>query len=384
MNKFLFLAAITVSCAAGAADDEGLVEEKTSNPWHFRVGPVMAPRVRVKMSGPRFALPVMPKVGSRTGGVGGDARTDNPDVFAERVYDDGYVRPDEGTADEHSMHPGRTWDFAADDLAAQYTGSSVEFHTGMTRWEEIVTSASSFDIGSSSESDRDVLLGVEAMGGWTFWDNRTFDAALDAGFRFYGSGVQNVESRHGTSVTTMRNEYRQVDSYKTPDDWPVVVPAGPYQGDADGGGALLEALPTRREELMGSSSSTERHYYSGSTKLNYNIWDLRLGPTLGWHATDWLAIRGGVYGLLGLVSADLKTDVGTGTYSRSSSKSTCDAIFGMAFALSAQINLTENFFIYGSTEYDWWTDSVRVRNDGASAQLKLSDFTVSAGIGLAF
>ena len=135
---------------------------------------------------------------------------------------------------------------------------------------------------------------------------------------------------------------------------------------------------------MSSVYSTEKHIYSGSTKFNYNIWDLRLGPTLGWKATDWFALRGGVYGLIGLVKSELKTTTNTGHGRRSSSESTCDAIFGMAFALSGQINLTENFFIYGGTEYDWWTDSVDLNAGGANAEIKLSDMSISIGLGVEF
>lgn len=381
MNKFLFLAVVSVASAVGAAGDEGLVEEKVRNPWHLRIGPVMAPRVRVKMSGPRFALPVLPRVGSVTGGNGEAAPAGGA---AGYEYADGYVKPDAGTDDPGAMTQGNTWDWGANDMSSQYTGGAVEFRTGMTRWDETVTAASTSG-GASSESDRDVLLGVEAMGGWTFYDDETFDVAIDAGFRFYGTGSHDAESRYGTSVTTRHDEYRLVDRFSPAHAWePEWVPPGAYTGQE--GGLLLKATPNGlpQEELMSSTSTTERRYYSGSSKFNYNIWDLRLGPTMGWKATDWFALRGGVYGLLGLVKSELKTSVNAGNGRRSSSESTCDAIFGMAFALSAQINLTENFFIYGGTEYDWWTNSVRVRNDGASAQIKLSDFTVSAGIGIEF
>lgn len=381
MNKFLFLAVVSVASAAGAAGDEGLVEEKTRNPWHFRIGPVMAPRVRVKVSGPHFALPVMPRVGSQTGGNGAAAPAGGA---AGYEYADGYVRPDAGTQDPGAMTQGNTWDWGARDMSSQYNGESVEFHTGMTHWDETVTAVSTFG-GASTESDRDVLLGVDAMGGWTFYDDGAFDIAIDAGFRFYGTGSHDAESRYGTSVTTRRDEYQVVDSYRPAHAWqPEWVPPDAYNGQE--GGLLLHATPDSRDDnrLMSSASSTERRYYSGSAKFNYNIWDLRLGPTLGWKATDWFALRGGVYGLLGLVKSELKTTANADGGRRSSSESTCDAIFGMAFALSAQINLTENFFIYGGTEYDWWTNSVRVRNDGASAQIKLSDFTVSAGIGVEF
>ena len=387
MRAFVLLAAVVVSGMALADGDEGLVEQKSYNAWHFRIGPVMSPRVRVKISGaPRFALPLMPKAnGSRaSGGVSGSTPADPSAGYVERRYADGYVKPDEGTADPDSMVSGLTWDWGAADVPGQYSGRRMEFQTDATRWSESVSSSySSYVEGSGSESDRDFLIGVEAMGGWTFWNNRTFDAAVDAGFRFYGSGCLDAESKYGykSSVTTTRNTYRIVDSYDA-SGW-TEIPSGPYEGSAGGPGRLIGAMPARREELMNSTRDTreESYFYSGDTRLVYRIWDLRLGPTLGWQVTDWFALRGGVYGLLGLVDASLKTDGGA---AGGASASTCGAVFGMAFGLSAQVNLTDNLFVMGGVEYDWWTDSVDLNAGGTNAEIKLSDMSISLGLGVEF
>ena len=399
MSKFALVAVVVLAGAAGAAEnDEGLTQEKSYNPWHFRIGPVMSPRVRVNVRGPRFALPAMPKAAN----PGPNSRTSGtvPDV----PYADGWVKQDSGTTDRESDVYGLTWNWGADNVPAQYSNGAIEFHTGMAEWEEIVSSSSSssfssYSSGSSSESDRDFLIGVEAMGGWTFWDNRTFDAAIDAGFRFYGSGYINAESQNGyryetrTTTTTTRNEYRYVDSYNVYDNWtPGDILSGglsSYEGKPGGPGPLIYATPNGdpRRELMGSSSETRtsgeaRSYsYSGDTRLNYRIWDLRLGPTFGWHVTDWFALRGGVYGLLGLVDASLKTDGGS---AGGASASTCGAVFGMAFGISGQVNLTDNLFLMGGVEYDWWTDSVDLNAGGANAEIKLSDMSISLGLGVEF
>ena len=133
---------------------------------------------------------------------------------------------------------------------------------------------------------------------------------------------------------------------------------------------------------MNSSSSTREEYYSysGDTRLIYRIWDLRLGPTFGWHVTDWFALRGGVYGLLGLVDASLKADSGLS----GASSSTCGAVFGMAFGVSGQLNLTDNLFLMSGVEYDWWTDSVDLNAGGANAEIELSDLVISIGLGVEF
>lgn len=383
-RRTILLAALLMACA-GSADDGGLEPQESYNAWHFRIGPVMSPRVRVEVNGPRLSVPLTQRTSVKSSsGTSGSVPADPSEGYVERQYADGYVKPDRGTEDPDSIVSGLTWDWGADNVQSQYSNKKMEFHTDAARWSESVSSSSfSSDFASGYESDRDFLVGVEAMGGWTFWNNRTFDAAVDAGFRFYGSGYLDAESKYsyGTSVTTTRKEYRFVDSYDA-SGWTGDVPEGPYTGTADGPGRLIGATPTRREELVNSSSSTREEYYSysGDTRLIYRIWDLRLGPTLGWHVTDWFALRGGVYGLLGLVDASLKTDSGLSD----ASSSTCEAVFGMAFGLSAQVNFTDSIFLYGGAEYDWWTDSVDLNAGGANAEIELSDLVISIGLGVEF
>ena len=56
----------------------------------------------------------------------------------------------------------------------------------------------------------------------------------------------------------------------------------------------------------------------------------------------------------------------------------------MAFGVSGQINLTDNLFVMGGVEYDWWTDSVDLNAGGANAEIKLSDMSISLGLGVEF
>ena len=325
----------------------------------------------------------VPQGTTSSGGWTGVSVADPSAGYVERQYVDGYVTPDEGTSDPDSFIAGLTWNWGANNVGSQYSGGRMEFHTDSTRWSESVeSSVGSFGHGSRSESDRDILLGVEAMGGWIFLDDETFDASLDGGFRFYGSGDLKSESIYGTSVKTTkkRSEYRFVDSYDA-SGW-TDVPRGSYTGSAGGPGRLLGAMPRRREELVDSYSKSEISSYSyrSDTKLDYRIWDLRLGPTVGWKAMDRLTIRGGIYGLIGLVDAKLRASGA----SHGGKKSKCDAVFGLAAGISAQFDITQSLFLQGSAEYDWWTDDIDLKAGGANAHIELSDFTVSLALGLEF
>jgi hypothetical protein len=384
MRKFLVFAFLAASTAAVfGADDDVLVERKDVGPWHLRIGPVISPRVRAKIRATRVAMPTAASArqSSSSSGTGPGSEVAAPSAgFVDREYADGFVKPDEGTDDDQSFISGLTWNWGASDCQSQYSGGKMEFRTDMARWEETVTSASSASgSGSGSDSDKDSLVGVELMGGWTFLDDGKFDAAIDAGFRYYGSGDLTSRAKYGESVTTTttRNEYRYVDKYDA-SGW-TSVPIGAYEGTAGGPGRLIGATPTRSEELMDSRSSSvtdSSNSYRSYSKLNYTIWDLRLGPTIGWRAMDQLTIRGGVYGLIGLVDAELKTST--------AKSSKCEAVFGVAAGLTAQYDLTDNLFVFGGAEYDWWADDVTLKAGGSEARLELSDFTVSLGLGVQF
>ena len=380
-RTLMFLATIAAAgvSMADAAAGEGLVEEKGCRPWRLTIGPVVAPRVRVKVHGPSQAA--VPRQAAGSSGFGADVPADPSAGYAAREYADGYVRPDEGTDDPDTMVSGLTWNWGAKNVPSQYSEGKMEFRTGMARWTEDVHSPS-YSGGTFSDSDRDVLVGIQAMGGWTFLDEERFDAAVDFGFRFYGNDDQKISSQYGTTVTTVRNEYRYVDRYDA-SGW-TEMPVGAYEGTAGGPGRLLGAAPEREEELMRRSSSREECRYYSDTKLEYRIWDLRIGPTLGWKAADWLTVRGGVYGLLGLVDAKLKTAGGETGGADRAKKSKCDAVFGVAAGLSAEVRLSESLFLAGGVEYDWWSDKTTLRAGGADAEIKLSDFTFSLALGYEF
>lgn len=381
--KFVVAALVTALGDISAEEvNEGFVECDTGEKsWHFRIGPVMAPRVRVKMHGPRYVRPVLPASSTSVSGTGSNVPADPSEGYTGRDYVDGYVGPDEGTDDPGSMISGLTWDWGADDLGSQYSDGRVEFRTEMAKWTDRFQT-SEYANGSDSESDRDVLLGVEAMGGWTFYNGESFDAALDGGFRFYGSGDLSARSEYGATLTTTHNEYRYVDSYDA-SGW-TDIPSGKHTGSAGGPGRLIGATPTREEELMGSTVSSETYYQQAETKLDYKIWDMRLGPTMAWYVTDDFMVRGGVYGLIGLVDSNLRTSVNTESGSYGAKKSKCDVLFGVAASISLQYNLTDNLFLMSAAEYDWWSDKTSLSAGGADAQIELSDFSVSLSLGITF
>ena len=110
MRRLLFFVSMAVCGAVLADGDEGLVEQKSGKGWHLRIGPVLAPRVRVKISAPSYVPRQASASAFSSSTAAGRAPADPSEGYVERQYADGYVKPDEGTEDPDSMISGLTWD----------------------------------------------------------------------------------------------------------------------------------------------------------------------------------------------------------------------------------------------------------------------------------
>ncbi len=397
MKGSLFLAALVVSAAVWADEGEGLVERESRNPWRLTIGTILSPRVRTKMNAPRLTPPALPANGSLRPGSVRPTIADPSAGYVDREYADGYVNKDAGVNPSQNDHPGYTWNWGADDVSNQYsTDSNGQMVFQSASWTEVHSSSSSWG-GSGEYNDRELFVGVEVMGGWTFYEDQTFDAAIDTGFRFYGCDCIEAESKYDATVTT--RDYYIEDRYDAshwgtpnwgPDIFAGQIPGDKYDGPAYGldegrYGPLIGATPERDDhKYVDGSEAVQLYNYYSHAKLNYRIWDLRLGPTFGWKATERLTIRGGTYLLIGLVDASLKATSYSPEGATRRKASTCGGVFGAAFGVSAQYNVTENLFLMAGVEYDLWARDVVLNAGGSSAEIKLSDMSITLGLGFEF
>jgi len=402
MRKLMFAVAIAACGAAVAGDgDNELVEESSASAWHFRIGTVMSPRVRCKFRGTPIKYPKMPESGSWTYETDYAIPrhtidpTDDEAYLAGREYVNGKVTPDNGTDDPDSMIFNQTWLWWADDIGdgAQYSSANgmVSFNTEMTYWTKDTVS-STYRGGANDCHDRDIQQGVEFVAGYTFYRKDDFLIDFDLGGRFYGTGDELSVERYGARTSTTIHGYRFVDSYSA-SGW-TSTPGGQHIG-TDPSRVIGDYFePTREEREIPSDELRDRYGLESSssysyssynrTELDYEIWDIRMGPTFGWQPWDFFTLRAGFYGLIGLVHYEFNSDVVTSEQEIHSSNSKCVPIFGIASGLSAQFNITKNLFIMGSIEYDWWTKDVNLWAGQASGKLELSDFSVALSVGVEF
>lgn len=376
---------VTVPFFALFASTAVFAEEAESN-FRFHAGVLYSPRVRVKghFNGGAIRDRIRGMAAQRTLFGPSGNQTPAASGYADRTYADGYVNLDDGTTAQGSMIEDLTWNWGADDVAGQYSNGKMSFRTEPV--ESVYSSSVSEEFsGHNGGSTREEELGLEVGGEWIYGRKNGFQFGLGGGFRWAGSDDWGLSDRGRVSVTESLDVYRYKDTFDASGWDEGALTHSSYAGDRGGPGRLLGAVPESRErEAVDHQSARNDYSYSNDMRLRYHIWDLRLGPTLGYEITDDLRIQGGVYGLLGLVNYSLRTSTSVGGSSGTSSQSRCTALFGLGFGIAAEYLFTDNIFIRASAEYDWWSDKVHARAGAGSAELALSDFTVTAGIGIEF
>ena len=239
--------------------------------WEFSLsaGPAVRTLGQLKInSGYRsggFALPslvgpdslVVPPVGDTTG-------------YADREYNDGYVRQDAGTSFD-----GTTW-YWGYDSASQVQGDELVYHA--TGFESIRGDVSSSP--NAGPASKDTLDGVAPH---LQFDARSpyhvgpFRIGFSAGLDFMKADQSLAFSNF--SATQTRENYR-LDYEDRYDLQGVIPPGAPYAGSIVGSGPLIDNIPVIRNitpVLVSTDTATFANQVHSS--INIEAFSFTLGPT---------------------------------------------------------------------------------------------------------
>lgn len=206
--------------------------------------------------------------------------------FAERSYDDGYVRTDGSTdIDGYTTH----WGYQN---AGQVDGDNLSFHA--TGFQSV--RGDTFNRSSAPSVDRreqGIAPIIEFDGHY-----KHEIAGLRAGFSasLIWSPVKMNRQWNDFNLGQVRNDYRHdwTDVYNL-GGFSDLVPPAPYSGTADTPGFVLENMPDVRalnSVLIGSENATLTN--SVSTRFSADHTTLSFGPTLGKQLTPDLIVEAGM------------------------------------------------------------------------------------------
>lgn len=270
MNRLQFLPALLLLSPAFAGDAK--IPASSGDGWKFTLsaGPAVRTLGQLKIhSGYRsggFALPsfvgsdslVIPPVGDITG-------------YADREYDDGYVRQDVGTSLD-----GTTWYWGYEN-ASQLQGNELAYHaTGFQSIRGAVASAP-----NSGPASKDTLAGVAP--------HLQFDALSPhrlGSFRIgFSAGMDFMKADQSLAFSnftaTQTREDIRLDYEDRYDLQGVTPPQAPYAGEIGGPGPLIDNIPALRTitpVLLVTDTATFANQVHSSFEMK--ALSFTFGPTL--------------------------------------------------------------------------------------------------------
>ena len=248
------------------AEDLSMDQHDPPNRWHLRVGGAYRSigGIDVTTRGYSNHLSLPSLVGrSRSGSVSGIGDLSG---YADREYDDGYVRtsgPTPGT--------GETWHWGYHN-GSQVAGGSLSLHKsgglshrvsrsssgGVNRWDDSPEAAGPF-----IEFDYDLMnVGGVAIG-------------PQLGFMWFGFDAENTSTTFNQTQVGRSSRNHAIDTY---DLRGIIPPLAPYAGGAGGPGALLRNKPDSRRSYRTSAGSQTAHFHNAITEaLDLDVYTFSLG-----------------------------------------------------------------------------------------------------------
>ena len=210
----------------------------------------------------------------------------DPDAPADRFYNDGYVRQDDGTAFD-----GSTWYWGYDSASQVQGGNLVYSATGS---QSVLRG--DVDSPRGGANSRDSLRGFSPhlqLDGKSPLSFGGFRVGFSAGFDF--TQVDQSLAFSNFAATQFRDDYRldYVDTYALDG---VIPPLAPYAGTIDGNGPLIGNLPTTRT-ITPVLLFTDTANFSNEVRASFDmdVSSLALGPSLSrsWGPVD-VGLQAGV------------------------------------------------------------------------------------------
>jgi hypothetical protein len=303
---------------------------------HFRIGALVGLNIKAEFKSTGGPLNITP--------------------HPEGVYDDGYVHPSQN-ANGQTGYWG--YDHSDQNLVASHT---LLMHN--------TTAATS--PATSTTKEESALPGIElAYGGNLLYWGRT-RIGWDFGFGWLPINISSPASGIGTSSQTIYSF-----AYDSTVTLPSVPP--PYRGGpSQAGEAQIHQTP------YATNSSSGPVPFTGTQKLDGNLFTFRLGPTLYWDFSRYFGMSIGAGPALGVLSADLKFDNQTGTARERGQFSGTDVVYGGYVNAMVVYHAIRNGDFYVGAQY-MPLGNATISGPGHEGRLKLDGaIYLSAGVNWPF
>lgn len=362
--------------------------ETTAQDFWIEAGPAVRGAMKVKVSGGSYvqgmglhAAPAPLTEPASVGPLG---------AYADREYDDGYVRLDEGTLNPDAVGgPGNTWNWAYDS-AGQFNPSANTLSynrqgdVGYTTLRDVPVSGSDDMTG----------VGVQITAGWKVLEQDEWRLDLAIGFQ----GIWGASSKISRSSYMERtSRFHVTDTYNVADTvdeetgfpGPRTVPDG-YAGQFNVPGPVITNVPATRTSARTDLSTAENRV---DFDVETDFLEVTFSPRLTFAATPSLSLH--LAPKLGAsfiqVSAD-RTEVFTETTSGvtttlgSWSDHESDSVvrFAAGITAGADVQLGKGYYAGVFGGYEWAVDDVRLSIGPNEVSVNGSGYVAGLVIGKRF
>jgi hypothetical protein len=365
----------------------------------LEAGPAVRGGMQVKLSGSSYvqqlglhAVPVP---------LNDPASVGNQTSFADRIYQDGYVKLDPGTTDPNSVGgAGNTWNWGYDN-ATQYNaaGNSLSFRQqgdpGFTTLQN----------NSASGKDDALAAGLQLNAGFRVWESGKWSVDLMGGFQgTWGSRVNLSMSSYGEKVSrvTVTDGYNVAGAVDPALGFPPArTSPGGYTGTFDGpfggpstwagGYPVIPNTPASRTRAV-EDLSTVRNLIS--VHVDSDFYEFTVGPRLRYAATEKFSLHASPSVGIGYldVSADrsevfVQTATGGGSTLLGSWTDHQDKTgirFTTGLTAGADWDLGNGFYTGVAGGYDWVVGATRLNLGPNTVSMDGSGFVGRMVVGKRF
>lgn len=355
-----FLAASTCLSAFAQEEDSG------SRFW-FSAGPVVRGGMKVHVEGGSYVQLLGLHDPNASGPLTFPSGIGATNAFADRTYDNGYVRLDSGTGNPESANPNGTWNWGFND-PSQYNSSAATLS-----FQKQGTPGYNSSIKAPGEGDSFIGPGVQIEAGIKLICTENWAIDLCLGFQ----GIWNAGEKFSTSTYSESvQQFTATDVYDVSGIPAGSFPAGGFHGTFLGPFDSPPVVPSPQipqmpsQRFLTASAPVSTSYNQIDFDLNQNLYQFSIGPQI-----TFLEDRGIRLYVRPTVSANILQASAhrTETFIQTSAAGGSSVLAqwsdhgshqGLSMGLGAvggfDVDLGNGFFAGGFGGYDWIANDVNV------------------------
>ena len=352
----------------------------SADDWWFDVGPVVRGDMKVSVSGSSYTQQLGLHDPMATGPLAPPAGAGPSSGYADRIYNNGYVKQDPGTGNPSSLDPNTTWNWGFNN-ASQYNALAQTLNF------QAVGAPGYTTLQNKGASGSDDMLGAgfQAVIGRKLMESDQW--SLDGCLVFQATWAQDDQLNTSTYGEVVQ-KITVNDTYDVSKIGAANFPAN-YQGTYLGPfGTQAPPYPVIPNQPESRSQTTSAALSTSNNRIGFDVkqalYEIGLGPQIGCQVTERLKLHLRPTISLNLIDADVhRTEVFAGqTWSDNGSK--FDVRFGLGINGGASLDLGHGFYLGVSGGYDYVAQKLDVTVGPNTISLDPSGWEVSGVIGVHF